>query len=138
MPIVTAYTAHAPVDRVREVLTDVFSSGGWRVVDGGTAAEPQGSREFVVERGSRAKSLLLGGGAGDDFYLRHTLTLTPVPDGGEGEGPGATEITYPTSGGSSVARGGSRGAHLEMSLYDDYSVRIRTALEEAGIAVGLR
>ena len=123
MPTVTRLIAHAHQDRVRALITRVFTDGGWRV-----SVEPQ---SLVVERGSRGKTLLLGGAAGDDFYLRQTLTLTPGAD----EDP-TTTITYPTSG-SAITRGGPYGAEREMRLHDDYSQRIARALSEAGIVVGL-
>lgn len=123
MPTVTSLIAHAPEAQVRAVLSRVFAGGGWRV----TAQE----RTFVVERGSRAKTLLLGGGAGEDFYLRQTLTLTPdEPE------EGCTSITYPTSG-AAITRGGPYGAEQEMRAHDDYSQRITRALREAGVEVGL-
>ena len=123
MPTLTTLIAHAPEDRVRSVLTRVFTDGGWRV----TAQE----HALVVERGSRGRTLLLAGAAGEDFYLRQTLTLTP----GEPE-EGATTITYPTSG-AAVTRGGPYGAEREMRAHDDYSQRIARALHQAGVDVGL-
>lgn len=123
MPTVTALVAHAPEAQVRAVLTRVFADGGWRV----TVQE----HTLVVERGSRARTLLLGGGAGEDFYLRQALTLTP----GEPE-EGCTTVTYPTSG-AAITRGGPYGAEREMRAHDDYSQRIAHALREAGVDVGL-
>lgn len=123
MPTITALIAHAPEPQVRALLTRVFTDGGWRVTNSDST--------LVVERGSRGKTLLFGGAAGEDFYLRHTLTLEPS----EYEGTPTTAITYPTSS-AAITRGGPYGADREMRLHDGYSQRILTALREAGVAVG--
>ncbi|MGK2349096.1 hypothetical protein [Actinomyces sp. W5033] len=124
MPTITALIAHAPEPQVRALLSRLFTEGGWRVTDGpGT---------LVVERGSRGKTLLLGGGAGEDFYLRQTLALEP----GRHEGEPTTAITYPTSG-AAITRGGPYGAEREMRLHEEFSQRIVTVLREADVVVGL-
>ncbi|MCL3778497.1 MULTISPECIES: hypothetical protein [unclassified Actinomyces] len=124
MPTITALIAHAPEPQVRALLARVFTEGGWRVTEG--------AGTLVVERGSRGKTLLLGGAAGEDFYLRQTLTLEP----GEHDGGPTTAITYPTSS-AAITRGGPYGADREMRLHDEFSQRITTALREAGVVAGL-
>lgn len=77
MPTLTTYLAHAPLDVVQPLVEQVFTEAGWRVASAPTEGSPQAVR-LSARCGSLLRTLLLGGGAGDGFYLHHQLLLTPV------------------------------------------------------------
>lgn len=138
MPITTLLLAHAPLAEVRAAVEPALAAIGWTVT-----AEEDGpvTTRLILERGSRLKTLLLGGGAADDLHLRHVVTLSESVAGrprlsGPDDAETVTEIRYPTSGGGSITRGGPYGADRDLRLHELGSERIVTVLREAGIAVG--
>ncbi|WP_194948792.1 hypothetical protein [Actinomyces trachealis] len=145
MPTLTAYLAHAPIDIVLPLVQGVFTKAGWRVATVESAGEAPAPIRLTAERGSRVKTFLLAGGAGDDFHLRQELTLSSQVEAasdlsllGTTSSPtsSATRIDYPTAGARAINRGGVYGADREMRAHDELVQQIVTALREADIEVG--
>ncbi|SPT53700.1 Uncharacterised protein [Actinomyces bovis] len=140
MPTLTAYLAHAPIDVVLPLVQGVFTDAGWRL---STTSTPDAT-QLTAERGSRTKTFLLAGAAGEDFHLRQELTLTSQAEatsdlsllGSAASSSTATRIDYPTAGARAINCGGVYGADQEMRAHDDLAEQIVTALRQAGIDVG--
>lgn len=90
----------------------------------GFALEPTGDWSAMLNRGNSTKSLLLGGMAGKDFYLKFGLDFSAA---------GHLVARLSRDAASSAIRGGVIGASKASTAFQDLADAVGTAATQAGI-----
>jgi hypothetical protein len=111
-------SVRAEADSLRPLLEEFFTGRGWRV-------HAQGPMRLDVERGSLARTILLGALAGRRFHVRARLELDEIP--------GGTRIRYRWGATVGRALGGAVGWSRAAKLHAETAEALAEHLRDQGI-----